>query len=189
MGSKASLHLREEEIEAIQQETGFQSNQIIRLFSRFTCLDKEQNGFLTRDDFMRIPELAINPLADRIVDAFFNGGEEHVNFRQFMRTLANFRPSSAKTAEDSPNSRTNKLKFVFSLYDYDSDGMISKKELLQILKLLVGANINQDQLSHIAERTLLESDTNNDRHISFEEFKTVMARTEIDTKMSVRFLD
>ena len=44
----------------------------------------------------------------------------------------------------------------------------------QILKLLVGSNINQEQLSHIAERTMLETDTNNDRLITFEEFTTVI---------------
>lgn len=189
MGSRASLLLQDEEIEAIREETGFSSNQIIRLFTRFTCLDKEKSGFLTREDFLRIPELAINPLADRIVASFFADGEDNVNFRQFMRTLAHFRPCNEKTPESAKNSRTNKLKFVFSLYDYDKDGSISKTELLKVLKLLVGANISQEQLSHIAERTLLESDKSKDRRISFEEFKEVMTKAEIDSKMSVRFLD
>lgn len=47
------------------------ANQIERLWSRFTSLDKQQKGYLTREDFLRIPELAINPLGDRIVHAFF----------------------------------------------------------------------------------------------------------------------
>lgn len=46
-------------------------SQIERLYSRFTSLDKADNGFLSREDFLRIPELAINPLGDRIVHAFF----------------------------------------------------------------------------------------------------------------------
>ena len=37
---------------------------------RFTQLDKEDKGHLSRDDLMAIPELAINPLAERIVDLF-----------------------------------------------------------------------------------------------------------------------
>lgn len=189
MGSKASLQLRDEEVLAIQKETGFQSNQIIRLFSRFTSLDKEQNGFLTADDFHRIPELAINPLSERIVHAFFENGYEHVNFRQFMRTLAHFRPCSSKTEPEALNSRENKLKFVFSIYDYDHNNKISKKELLDVLKLLVGSNISQEQLAQIAERTLQESRTDDDRTITFEAFKEVMRRTEVDHKMSVRFLD
>lgn len=62
MGNHSSLMLRQDEIAAIQQETGFTPNQIERLYSRFTSLDKGDNGFLCREDFHRIPELAINPL-------------------------------------------------------------------------------------------------------------------------------
>jgi calcineurin B homologous protein 1 len=62
MGNHSSLLLREDEIAAIQEETGFTPNQIERLYSRFTSLDKRDNGFLCREDFHRIPELAINPL-------------------------------------------------------------------------------------------------------------------------------
>ena len=53
--------------------------------SRFTSLDKSGKGHLTREDFLRIPELAINPLGDRIVHAFFyerkNGEEDKVDFK------------------------------------------------------------------------------------------------------------
>jgi hypothetical protein len=38
---------------------------------RFSSLDKQEKGYLTREDFLRIPELAINPLGDRIVHSFF----------------------------------------------------------------------------------------------------------------------
>lgn len=61
-------------------------NQIERLYSRFTSLDRTDCGTLSRDDFLRIPELAINPLCDRIVHAFFaDSNDERVNFRQFMK--------------------------------------------------------------------------------------------------------
>jgi len=189
MGSKHSINLREEEIEEIKNTTGFSRNQIIRLFTRFTSLDKEQNGYLMRDDFLRIPELAINPLADRIVDAFFAEKKtEMVNFRDFMATLAIFRPMSKKHSNNL-NTREKKLQFVFSLYDIDKDGVISKQELLQVLRLMVGTKINQEQLSHIAERSMLESDLSKDREIDFEEFKKAMTNAIIESKMSVRFLN
>ena len=62
MGNQSSLMLREDEIAAIELETGFTPNQIERLYSRFTSLDKDDKGFLCGEDFHRIPELAINPL-------------------------------------------------------------------------------------------------------------------------------
>ena len=46
MGSQASTLLREEETEEIKKETGFSHGQIKRLYSRFTSLDKGENGTL-----------------------------------------------------------------------------------------------------------------------------------------------
>ena len=109
------------------------ANQIERLYSRFTSLDKQQKGYLTRDDFLRIPELAINPLCDRIVHAFFrdghdgvNGisdissekglaagaaaGRDVVNFCDFVRVLAHFRPLKKTMEKNKLNSRDEKLK-------------------------------------------------------------------------------
>lgn len=189
MGSKASILLQDSEIQEIQQETGFTHNQIVRLYSRFTNLDKSCNGYLSREDFLRIPELAINPLGDRIVHAFFaSDRDESVNFRQFMRVLARFRPIKKKGAEGI-NSREEKLRFAFKMYDLDGDDKISKLELLAVLHMMVGANISEEQLGSIADRTIKEADTDGDDMIAFDEFKKAMDRVDVDQKMSIRFLN
>lgn len=94
-------------------------NQIVRLYSRFLSLDKQGRGFLDRDDLLRIPELAINPLGDRIVDAFFSGqGDgERMNFRHFINVLAHFRPIN-KRKPNAINSRESKLKCKFILTSF-----------------------------------------------------------------------
>lgn len=101
MGNKASSMLQDEEIKVINEETGFSPAQIERLYSRFKSLDKSGIcGTLSKQDFLRVPELAINPLCDRIVHMFFvDCDEDHdrINFRQFMKVLATFRPSSKPT--------------------------------------------------------------------------------------------
>ena len=93
MGNKASLQLQAEDITAIQSETGFTPNQIERLYSRFSSLDKQGKGYLNREDFLRIPELAINPLGDRIVHAFFyeskNGEDDKVDFKVMLNIFWN----------------------------------------------------------------------------------------------------
>lgn len=153
-------------------------NQIERLYSRFTSLDRSDCGTLSREDFLRIPELAINPLCDRIVHAFFaeSMDDSRVNFRQFMKVLAHFRQPK-KNRPNKLNSRTDKLRFAFNvsghlpvftfynpshtcfplqMYDLDDDNSISRDELLSILQMMVGDNIGQEQLISIAERTILE---------------------------------
>lgn len=43
---------------------------------------------------------------------------------------------------------------------------------------MVGANISNEQLNFIAERTLLESDKDEDRSINFQEFMEVSFKTQ-----------
>jgi len=208
--SKSSLLLTQEDISQISSETGFTASQIERLWSRFTSLDKQQKGYLSREDFLRIPELAINPLGDRIVHAFFrdgassnsagsdavdsaeNGelpaGSEVVNFPDFVRVLAHFKPLKKTPEKNKLNSREEKLRFAFRMYDLDGDDRISKEELLAVLTMMVGANIGEEQLVSIAERTIMEADVDKDNLISFEEFKKVLERTDVEQKMSIRFL-
>uniref|UniRef100_A0A4X2JTJ2 EF-hand domain-containing protein n=1 Tax=Vombatus ursinus TaxID=29139 RepID=A0A4X2JTJ2_VOMUR len=127
MASRASTLLRDQEVEEIKKETGFSHSQITHLSSRFTSLDKGENGTLSREDFQRIPELAVNPLGDRIINAFFPEGEDQVNFRGFVRILAHFRPiednekSKDVNGPEALNSQSNKLHFhsVSSLIDWD----------------------------------------------------------------------
>lgn len=70
--------------------------------------------YFSREDFLRIPELAINPLGDRIVHAFFNEAyDDRINFRQFMRVLSRFRPVK-KNKENKLNSREEKLRCKLS---------------------------------------------------------------------------
>merc|ERR1711981_71377 len=191
--SRSQLQLQEEEINEITAETGFTKQQIERLYARFTSLDKQNHGYLTREDFLRIPELAINPLGDRIVHAFFyeskSQGEEKADFKDFVRVVAHFRPVKKNPAKNKLNTRHEKLHFAFRMYDLDGDDKISKEELLAVLTMMVGANISPEQLLSIAERTILEADEDKDELISFEEFVKVLERTDVEQKMSIRFLN
>jgi len=207
--SRSSLHLQPDELDSIQEETGFNQKQIESLYTRwpllYSCgsvdrflrLDKNEKGHLGREDFLRIPELAINPLGDRIVHAFCtldntSGEPDQVDFRGFLRLLARFQPTRKGSQEESKTrklqSRTEKFKFAFSMYDLDGDGCISKEELLAVLTMMVGANVTSDQLLSITERMLLETDLDQDGFITFEEFQGSLDNIDIEKKMSIRFL-
>lgn len=56
----------------------------------------------------------------------------------------------------------------------------------QCLQILLSS---EEQLTSIAERTIIEADTNNDQMISFEEFCRALERTDVEQKMSIRFLN
>lgn len=60
--------------------------------------------------------------------------------------------------------------------------------LLEALFVWINANLFVLQLQSIAERTIAEADVDNDGSISFEEFCRAMEKTDIEQKMSIRFL-
>uniref|UniRef100_A0A915Q543 EF-hand domain-containing protein n=1 Tax=Setaria digitata TaxID=48799 RepID=A0A915Q543_9BILA len=194
MGNCRSLIqiLPEEEIADIQRETGFKKRQIVRLYTRFLSLDKEGRGYVDRDDFFTIPELVANPLGDRIIDAFFAEKEEsekQLTFREFIRVMAHFRPCSATTENAAINSRTEKLKFAFAMYDLNKNGYITKNEFKVILNMMIGSNITSEQLESITDRTITEGDYEKNGKISFEEFARAMDGINVEQLMSIRFLE
>ncbi|CAL8077486.1 unnamed protein product [Calicophoron daubneyi] len=188
MGSSISRTLDQTEVDEIAEETGFSPKQIYRLYNRFAALDKCNVGFLRRHDFLLIPELAINPLGDRIVNEFFKDSHEELNFRQYMRKLARFRKVRPSQSTEF-NNREAKLRFLFGMYDLDMDNRISRNELLGMLQMMVGANITVEQINNIGERTLAEADLDGDGYISYDEFVQAFENVDIEQKMSIRFLE
>lgn len=48
---------------------------------------------------------------------------------------------------------------------------------------------SEEQLVSIAERTIVEADKDGDQMISFQEFCSALERTDVEQKMSIRFLN
>ena len=67
------------------------------------------------------------------------------------------------------------------MYDLDGDDKISREELLAVLHMMVGANISEEQLGSIADRTIAEADQDGDGMIGFEEFSRVRGTIIIST--------
>uniref|UniRef100_K1RFQ9 Sulfhydryl light chain n=1 Tax=Magallana gigas TaxID=29159 RepID=K1RFQ9_MAGGI len=96
--------------------------------------------------------------------------------------------ASIQLQEAELNEIQSETGFAFRMYDLDGDDKISKDELLSVLHMMVGANISEEQLGSIADRTISEADTDGDNQISFEEFVQAMERVDVEQKMSIRFL-
>ena len=106
------------------------------------------------------------------------------------------------------NSKRDKLKFSFRMYDLDGDGQISRDELFTVLEQMV-EGIDPEELRRISERFITEidiSDVSNETHtidsikliiliksdwqddlISLEEFLKVMDSCDAENKMSMKF--
>lgn len=166
-----------------------------RLWRRFKKLDKDNSGTLTADEFLSVPELACNPLLERVIAIFDTNKDDEIEFKVRNHSLGtrhtNRSPSNQEfiaalsTFSEKGNTEA-KLKFAFQIYDMDGDGFISNGELFQVLKMMVGDNLNEVQLQQIVDKTILEADIDRDGKISYSEFRAMISNTdELDERMTV----
>ena len=166
MGNESSLPM--------EVATNFDAKEIKRLGKRFKKLDLDNSGSLSVDEFMALPELQKNPLAQRVIDIFDKDKNGEVDFNEFIQGVSQFSVRSDKSS---------KLRFVFKIYDIDNDGYISNGELFQLLKMMVGSNLEDTALQQIVDKTILFADKDEDGKINFEEFCEVVGNTDVHKKM------
>eukprot|EP00877_Chromochloris_zofingiensis_P005861 jgi/Chrzof1/1528/Cz10g11080.t1 len=116
------------------------------LYKRFRSLDRGRKGYISAEEFLGIPELSINPLAQRLVRLF-----ESVNFLEFARLLAAF---------SSRADREEKLYFMFLVYDVDGDGVVSRDDMQIMLRQLAGSSLSDDDISALISKAFEEAHCN-----------------------------
>lgn len=164
-------------VDNLLDDTNFDRAEIERLKKRFMKLDKDSSGSIDKTEFMSIPGVSANPLAKRIIEVFDEDNSGDVDFQEFITSLSIF---SGRGETDA------KLRFAFRIYDIDKDGYISNGELFIVLKIMVGTNLEDEQLQQIVDRTIMENDVDGDGKLSFEEFKKAAETTELIQSLTLQ---
>jgi len=159
MGAGASA-LTADELEQMKEASKFTEEDLKSLYKKFRSIDKDGNGTLSSDEFLAIPELAANPLLERVISIFDADGNSQVDFTEFITALSTFHVGTDE----------EKLRFIFRVYDINADGYITNGELFKVLKAMVGNNLTEVQLQQIVDKTILHADKDGDGKISFDEF-------------------
>ena len=165
-------------VDDLLEDTNFDRDEIERLRKRFMKLDRDSSGSIDKNEFMSIPGVSSNPLATRIMEVFDTDNSGDVDFQEFITGLSIF---------SGRGSKDEKLNFAFKIYDIDKDGYISNGELFIVLKIMVGNNLDDDQLQQIVDRTIVENDKDNDGKLSFEEFKNAIETTEVAKSLTLQY--
>ena len=209
--------LSQEDINRLLDKTNFTEKQIKSLYNRFCQLDKDGNGFVTKEELLNIKQIQANPLGVRIVETFIREAntlnkvdkdedinENVIKFPEFCAMLGSFnRAKGIETLEDDIEVDRNgdynrfcKMRFLFDMYDNDGDDRITEVEMLKMLvkmatdPLTGRQRVSEEELWPYAHRALEEMcphEEEGKRTISFEEFKESMKGINIEDKMSIKF--
>ncbi|KAL0222271.1 hypothetical protein RCL1_002125 [Eukaryota sp. TZLM3-RCL] len=177
MGNSSSS-LSTSQIEEFTSISKFSPKEIKRLYRRFRRLDRNNDGTLTQEEFLSLPELATNPLRDRVLQLFHLNQRDNITFKTFISTLNVF---------SSKADKHEKLKAAFAIYDIDGDGVINNIDLTKIVRMLVGQTLSTSQVDQVVIKTMSEADIDGDGVLSFEEFAKTMSSVDLEMKMSIKF--
>ena len=61
------------------------------------------------------------------------------------------------------------------MYDLDRKGCIKPESLLEVVRLMAGDRLSDDEVRVVLQQTLSEADANGDGAIGFEEFKSAVS--------------
>eukprot|EP00762_Andalucia_godoyi_P000133 ANDGO_02251.mRNA.1 Calcineurin subunit B len=149
-------------VEELRMKTTFSEDQVLRLFRVFLSLDSSGSGVISVGDLCNWEVFSSNPFLPRILDLFDPYGSQLLSFSEFVLMLKVFAPLAP------PDEKT---RFLFSLYDADGDGLVSKDDLIKVLQLCLGNYLDPTEIKSVAEKAVAEN-ANIDPagRISFEEF-------------------
>ena len=106
-------------------------------------------------------------------------GNGTIDFQEFIMGLSAF---SGKT------SKLDKLKFAFKIYDIDRDGYIGNGELFIVMKMMVGKNLQDEELQQIVDKTMMEADEDGDGRLNFHEFKNAVDSKSVASALTLNMI-
>ncbi|XP_020231315.1 calcineurin subunit B [Cajanus cajan] len=172
MGNTSSM-LTQYDIEEVQQhcEDAFTQQEIVSLYKRFCQLDRNNCGFIPSDEFLSIPEFAVNPLSQSLLRML-----DGLNFKEFVAFLSAFSPRATVH---------HKIEFIFKVYDTDCNGKVSFHDMLRALRDLTGPFMSEQQREEVLTRVLEEAGYTKDSLLVLSDFMKILGNSGLKMEVEV----
>ena len=188
MGSKNGKPvLREEDVAALSKSSGLDEAQVKESFDAF--LAEHPNGKLKPKDFREmmtkaVPKKDAAKMEKHVFRMYDSDKDGFIDFTEFMLL---FHIMSDGTPEEV-------LTKIFRVFDVNSDGTISMKEMNKLIKDMYGLLKTEDPKiaakNMIAKTAFAEMDKDKDGEVSKEEFVSAcMGQEEISKMLALKIVD
>ncbi|XP_052200475.1 uncharacterized protein LOC127806917 [Diospyros lotus] len=172
MGNTSSM-LTQYDIEEVQEHCDhtFSQQEIVSLYKRFCQLDRNGCGFISGDEFLSVPEFAVNPLTQRLLRML-----DGLNFKEFVAFLSAF---------SSRASFQQKVEFIFKVYDSDGNGKVAFNDMLDVLRDLTGQFISERQREQVLLHVLEEAGYTKDSLLVPSDFVKILGNSGLEMEVEV----
>lgn len=129
---------------------------------RYMSMDKNKTGMIDYIEFCDILQVDPSPQCETVFSHFDYLKTGMADAKEILIALANFTGAG----------KDDKLKFAFLVFDEQNKGVITKKELIKILKANHMAK-SDAEVYRKAETIMVQADKNGDGIMSFNDFMSV----------------
>ncbi|KAM7471662.1 hypothetical protein LguiA_009845 [Lonicera macranthoides] len=172
MGNASSM-LTQYDIEEVQEHCNnlFSQQEIVSLYERFCQLDRSAKGFISADEFLSVPEFAMNLLSQRLLKMV-----DGLNFKDFVSFLSAF---SAKA------SVAQKIELIFKVYDSDYNGKVTFNDILEVLRDLTGSFMSDKQREEVLSQLLQEAGYSRESSLLLGDFIKILDKPGLKMEVEV----
>jgi len=149
-------------LEEFAKENNLKPETIKKAYKRFQATDKDKSGVIDYTEFCEILQVDPAPLCEKVFKLYDYDKTGQIDAREFLIACSNYTGAG----------KEDKLKFAFMAFDEDGNGVITKAELMKILKSNHMAS-HDAEVGRKADTIMAQADKDGDGVITFDEFVIV----------------
>jgi serine/threonine-protein phosphatase 2B regulatory subunit len=153
---------KKSKLEEFARENNLKPESIKKSYKRFQATDKDKSGLVDYTEFCEVLQVDPSPQCEGVFQLYDYDKTGQIDAREFLIAVSNYTGAG----------KEDKLKFAFMAFDEEGNGVITKAELLKILKANHFAS-HDAEVGRKADTIMAQSDKDGDGVITFDEFVIV----------------